>query len=979
MTLLWKPGKTVTLTTSSNPIHDLNEAIISEIYRTDLITSFEEAAEYTRFFCANVWGDEGPFIVIEDKDDPYLKGSIKEWKEELFGTVDDFNNAIHPLKEAELPRDNMFFLKGVVLYGDGIFFATFAVTANGMIEIIDDEPLADLNEAPEFQKPYNGFENLIPYTQLDTIRADDISRNTLQNKYVIDDHIPNISDIELIKNCRFRNTLDLSNLQIEGGLVLENCVFENGIDFSRASVTGNISIISCTFLQKSTKMNNINIEGNMDIIDSTFQYEIALPQAVITGNLFMKDCSISEAGEDLNATSLTCKSLVLYTLNLNGSLLLSGVTAERMELFVLSIKGALDGNYAVIDTFCNISDIIIGEKLNLYGAVIQQNHLIVNGNVSISGDLDLTFVKSGTAIFIMPSPMRGLIEGDIRANGIETGNLIRFQNLTVKGKIDCKHCKTAKIEFKGSRFTKPEQQQDHAEEYKHDPLTVSDCIDLSHAKIENNVFLFDVIVNPNNENSYDKPGLSLESAEIGNDVRLFVSKSWLERHDYAVTGEDPCVSVFSDGIDFSKAKIGGGIDLSAVKCESGGINLNDASVAHGVDLLDTEAGPATALYVTMNNFQCGGCTTLTGLKILKHTTDNDTLYNGISARYSTFSKGLIISKPINDESKETCARVPWYLDLTGTEIFELSVSNNIFTHLKKEKYSGKQKKPSPLSQFLKAKEENQERRGIILNQATIVKLTSIIYENQYPQPLDLRFADITWWGFQNQKGLHAGEKKDFIAMLNGDPNLQRHTFRSIERNLVNQGFEEAADEIHKEMRKWLRNQPREKSKNPVIDTLFAASSRLKKTALWIWDSLTGSMTSPKPLLGIVAFLLFMSVFVFTNPNNIEPSYEALSAYPDELTAHQNPGPEDWNIVSSVILSIRYHIPVASLISNPSWKPVSNENLILFESSFQGSGIVLYAPFISAEDYANIITLLHWIIWPIIIFLISRKHFRDYEK
>ena len=151
--------------------------------------------------------------------------------------------------------------------------------------------------------------------------------------------------------------------------------------------------------------------------------------------------------------------------------------------------------------------------------------------------------------------------------------------------------------------------------------------------------------------------------------------------------------------------------------------------------------------------------------------------------------------------------------------FELSISNRIF-----EVHECAAEEGLALSEEA-GKEQTgpaaaASRNGIILNQATVNKLTTILYRNEYPRPLDLRFAEIKWWSFITKDGVHSGYTEDFIKMLACDPNPQRHTFRSIEKNLIDQGNEEAADAVHKQMRKWLRKQKRTRHANPVMDKFF---------------------------------------------------------------------------------------------------------------------------------------------------------------
>src|SRR5207302_8497633 len=101
-------------------------------------------------------------------------------------------------------------------------------------------------------------------------------------------------------------------------------------------------------------------------------------------------------------------------------------------------------------------------------------------------------------------------------------------------------------------------------------------------------------------------------------------------------------------------------------------------------------------------------------------------------------------------------------------------------------------------------------RGISLHQARVNKLsvfrTSPKNERKckYPQPMDLRFSEIKWWEFQDGKKAESDDAEDYLQLLKGDPNPQRHTYSSVEQNLFNRGLDDAADKVHEAMRTWLR-------------------------------------------------------------------------------------------------------------------------------------------------------------------------------
>jgi hypothetical protein len=89
-----------------------------------------------RFFCFFVRGEEGPFLIAESMEDPYIPKNVDE------RTRSVIEGTIRPASY-EGKNDKGFFLcDAVVFYSNALFIANFAVQPGGMIEMLDDEPIA---------------------------------------------------------------------------------------------------------------------------------------------------------------------------------------------------------------------------------------------------------------------------------------------------------------------------------------------------------------------------------------------------------------------------------------------------------------------------------------------------------------------------------------------------------------------------------------------------------------------------------------------------------------------------------------------------------------------------------------------------------------------------------------------------------------------------------------------------------------------
>jgi hypothetical protein len=122
-------GQLYRLNGTSPPIHEVNAAAPVRITE-------ENVLDYLRFFCFFVRGEEGPFLIAEDVDAPDMpKATDERTRSVIAGTIrpasyEGTNPAGHMLCDA------------VVFYSNALFLANFAVQPSGMIEMINDEPIA---------------------------------------------------------------------------------------------------------------------------------------------------------------------------------------------------------------------------------------------------------------------------------------------------------------------------------------------------------------------------------------------------------------------------------------------------------------------------------------------------------------------------------------------------------------------------------------------------------------------------------------------------------------------------------------------------------------------------------------------------------------------------------------------------------------------------------------------------------------------
>lgn len=127
---LAKQGQMFHLDGTSAPIHDANEAGPIKLNEDNVL-------DYLRFFCFFVHGDEGPFLILENINDPAIDHDRMD-----DATRKVVEGSIMPASFEGKDDKGQYIASALVLYGDALFSARFALTDDGMIEMTDDDPIA---------------------------------------------------------------------------------------------------------------------------------------------------------------------------------------------------------------------------------------------------------------------------------------------------------------------------------------------------------------------------------------------------------------------------------------------------------------------------------------------------------------------------------------------------------------------------------------------------------------------------------------------------------------------------------------------------------------------------------------------------------------------------------------------------------------------------------------------------------------------
>lgn len=113
----------------SPPIHEVNK-------RAQLRLDSANVLDYLRFFCFFVRGEHGPFYIVEALDDPFLPQGLGPAGQAAIA------DTARPATFEGMSPEGHFWCDAVVYYSNAIFITNYAIGPDGMVEMLDDEPVA---------------------------------------------------------------------------------------------------------------------------------------------------------------------------------------------------------------------------------------------------------------------------------------------------------------------------------------------------------------------------------------------------------------------------------------------------------------------------------------------------------------------------------------------------------------------------------------------------------------------------------------------------------------------------------------------------------------------------------------------------------------------------------------------------------------------------------------------------------------------
>lgn len=125
------------VTDTETAAFDGNSPVVHELNASGrLVLNDDTAADYLRFFCLVVQGEDGPFrIVVEGSEIP----GWERLNDEIRQTVSE--NVVPLVVRPDEDNENAYRVPACVKYNHALFKADFSVQKTGMVEMLDDDVL----------------------------------------------------------------------------------------------------------------------------------------------------------------------------------------------------------------------------------------------------------------------------------------------------------------------------------------------------------------------------------------------------------------------------------------------------------------------------------------------------------------------------------------------------------------------------------------------------------------------------------------------------------------------------------------------------------------------------------------------------------------------------------------------------------------------------------------------------------------------
>ncbi len=1029
--LLYAPGDPNPLDWTSTPIHDLNPRALR-------IQDADDAEAYLRFFAWAIAGDEGRFFITESVEDlPLREGAVLDPAAEArmraqLGPLERL--PAEPDDEAGHYR-----FKGAVLYGTALFESSFLVTSDGSVTMVDDVPIESDLPVEEDQLGSDRYfvlvkadgegvlaaEFLVRLVRGEPVERLRVLEHVDARGYVFDEPIEvsrttfngdvrfegaRFNQPVRFERCTIRGRFDLREARIEASFIgrelsigrdampshdsgaafrasairvagtfdLRGLRLRGGLDLRNAHIDGDLRFGACDFegwqatiwdadpdtLPDLLDLQGARIGGDLDFFTHSTSYALRTNPADRARDDEIPGFSVpvTVVRGSINAMRVEVRGLLwLNGLRVHGhvrfdvAVFEGGVYGDLTSVGSrLIVRGMLAMPSAHSRGTISLSGVYIGGDFQLFSAQVDGS-LYMRTDQSPGGQRQHAVIRGGFIVSGIKAEDIELEGADVGEVWVITGDISRLRLLP------------------GLEAVRPADDDEPRVRWKLRPCTIGALI-IQTAQLRHALLLSGVhIVDRANRPTSGLAELNLVDCGGGIDFwtpRVFLQMSEPPGDDEWADGVRPDVyalhTMFPKGLDLRGVRAAAKLSLVNVRC-SGPLRLNDCSIGQDLDLGShgRDSGGPDARTTTecrgleLEGTVCEGDADFTGLRCLS---SNGRPTHVLARRLRVAGK-LVFSRPrdaefgdfetmSDDPAQRLEAAVSGRLDLSVAEASHLVISGQSF-------------------------QDEHPDLGVSFERGRFRRFQVV---SPFPARHDPSDITVERWQIRDEH---------LLPFLRTSKPFRRSTYLGVERVLRNEGSDAMADEVYRAMRRRaLRVRidgteppesghsaraasaappaPKPKFSRRLAFVIRREGSRiLGKTIGWGTQNF-------KPLLA--ALLIFpVSWWVFSSPQNVVPSTSFLGVTPGlSETAHPPEHGVAWGLDDGAWMAARFQVPVIPILARERWEP-SRDALQL---RLPGADRVLILPWLSPEDYAYLVYLLHWVIWPLFLIGITAKVIRE---
>ncbi len=315
---------------TSPQLHEINAAETSRRSEPPL-SDPAGAIAYTRFFCWAIKSEGGRFLIVDQlRAIPWKDAPSSMVREEL-------KAKLCSLESSGIDDEKRYQINGTVSYGDAMFQAEFAVSQSGMVEMVDDEPIAqnlsvleeaerdranlpleklgettaaqvkhylnrpigDDREDPDRQQPIAAekfLSDLAAKGLVDDVAVSGrVSFTRLPSGKGISGESDAVAEVDVfaeyrVINVTFLDEVEMNAVRLLTPLDFRLCRFEKGFSASNARARAGLRAYRCEFHSvdgetPAISINDIEVEGNLDFRANDVFGRLYAPRMRVSGNV----------------------------------------------------------------------------------------------------------------------------------------------------------------------------------------------------------------------------------------------------------------------------------------------------------------------------------------------------------------------------------------------------------------------------------------------------------------------------------------------------------------------------------------------------------------------------------------------------------------------------------------------------------------------------------------------------------------------